>query len=497
MFSRYLNFIRGVSVNRIGLLGVVLTTSSFITFILLEILRIMGFLANAYAGLVTYLLFPFLFIVGLILIPIGWHYRKKTTGKSTKELLEDRFSAKETKGRFSGSKVFVIIGLLSLVNVLFLGVLSGRMLHFMDEAVFCGTACHSVMNPEWVTYQQSPHARVQCVECHVGEGMEALLDSKLNGIWQIISLTFSLYERPIPTPVRQLRPARETCEKCHWPAKFYGGRLRTITNFQKDLQSTPKYTTLILKIDVRGKGERRGIHWHIAEENQIRYTSVDDEREEMIWVELRQPDGGFQRFTDETLLQDHGDQEDIRIMDCVDCHNRATHIYENPEKAVDARIESGRIDRSLPYLKREMLAAIMPDYSDHQAAMEGIANHIYGFYQRNYPEIFIQNADELDTLVAVLQKLYSRNIHEEMKITWGSYPSHIGHDGDGGCFRCHNDRLVDSEGGTISYDCDICHSILAYDEDEPFVYLLAPDTANPNFPIHQYLRNEFLEAYKE
>lgn len=190
LFERYIRFIRGVSVNRIGRIGVILATSSFVTFIFLELARLSGVLANAYIGLITYLLLPVVFVVGLILIPIAWRQRRRQTGKSTRELLRDRFGATELEGGRFGSRLVLSIAILTLVNVLFMIAASSRMLVFMDKPKFCGTACHSVMNPEWVTYQQSPHARVKCVECHVGEGVDALIDSKLNGTWQMISVTF-------------------------------------------------------------------------------------------------------------------------------------------------------------------------------------------------------------------------------------------------------------------------------------------------------------------
>lgn len=260
MFKRYVRFTQAISVNWIGRLGVILTTSSFITFLVLEVGRFAGMVTNAYVGLITYLLFPALFIIGLILIPIGWYKLKKETGNTTRELLEERFDPSQTKQGFFGSRVFLNIGILTLVNVVFMGLASSRMLVFMDEPGFCGTACHSVMNPEWVTYQVSPHARVKCVECHVGEGMEAHIDAKLNGIWQMISVTFDLLERPIPTPVANLRPSRDTCEKCHWPDKFYGQRLETIPRFRKNIESNPYYNTLSLKIDAGTVGGRAGIH---------------------------------------------------------------------------------------------------------------------------------------------------------------------------------------------------------------------------------------------
>lgn len=495
MFSKFKSFIYGISVNWVSKLGVALTTSSFVIFLIAQLAMFMGELTNALLRLIVYLLFPSLFIIGLLLIPIGWHIYKKDTGKTIRELLNERFKPVDIEAGFSCSKVFRTILILTAINILFLGSASVRMLHFMDEPYFCGTACHSVMNPEWTTYRISPHARVKCVECHVGEGTGALIDSKLNGVWQMISVTFNLYEQPIPTPVHQLRPARETCEKCHWPDKFYGNRLKTIVNFERDSLSTANYTTLSLKIDSGKNGQQTGIHWHVAEENEIRYASVDDKREKMLWVEMRQPDGDFKRYTNKNYQQESYDGKDARILDCVDCHNRATHIYENPQKALNERINSGLLDRSLPYLNREVLHAIIKNYPNKNTAISGIANHLRSYYKRNYPELAAENIAVIDSCVNSLQDIYNRNIHPLMNISWGSYPIHIGHDGDGGCFRCHNSKLVDEDDKNISYNCVLCHSIPAYESSEPFKFLKMPDSTDKDFMIHQYLQKEFWDSY--
>ncbi|HPQ39559.1 MAG TPA: NapC/NirT family cytochrome c, partial [bacterium] len=336
MIKRYLKFIRHVSINWTGRIGVILTTSSFITFIFLEMLRMAGLVTNAYVGLITYLTFPTLFIIGLLLIPLAWWIQRRREHRSMRELAEEYFDRDELEARPTGSRLAVTIGILTVINILFMTGASFRTLHFMDSARFCGTACHSVMNPEWTTYQVSPHARVQCVECHVGEGIEALIDSKLNGARQMLMLMLDAYGKPIHTPVKELRPARETCEKCHWPEKFYGRRMDIYEHFRMDEASTSFYNTLNLKIDTGREATRAGIHWHIAAENEVRYTSVDDERETMIWIEARQPDGSYHRYTNRTLADSewHGRSEEVRIMDCVDCHNRATHIYEDPEQAI-------------------------------------------------------------------------------------------------------------------------------------------------------------------
>lgn len=496
MFERYLRFVRAVSTDTVGKIGVVLTTSSFFILIILEVARLLGFITNAYVGLVTYMVFPALFVIGLLIIPLGWRRLKKKTGISGKELLEKQLADEDVKGGFLGSKIVRTLALLTLLNIAFFGLMSARTLTFMDQPNFCGTACHTVMNPEWVTYQQSPHARVKCVECHVGEGAQAVIDSKLNGLWQIISVTFDLYEKPIPTPVHQLRPARETCEKCHWPSKHYGRRLQTMVTHDFDKESTPEFTTLILKVDATREPAKAGIHWHIADENEVRYTSVNDEREEIIWTDVMLPDGSRRRYNNIDLEYEQDADLDIRTMDCVDCHNRATHIYEDPERAVDERIRAGEISRKLPYIKREALEALTIDYPDTASAIRGMESHLTNFYQRNYPEVLSKQADDLESAIESLRGCYRRNIHPEMNITWGAYESHIGHEGDGGCFRCHNPAMEDDEGNTIDYDCTLCHSILAEESEEPFDYLAPADTTDPAYEMHQYLKTEFLRSFE-
>jgi len=494
LFARYLNFVRGVATNWWGRLGVIFTTTSFVCLVMIELGRLIGLVTGSYAGLVSYMLFPALFIIGLLLILIGWHQIRKQTGKSSRELIETEFGKECASASFWGASLFRTISILTIVNIVFLLAVSSRMLTFMDTAEFCGTACHSVMNPEWVTYQQSPHARVDCVQCHVGEGADAIIDSKLNGLWQMASVTFDLLERPIPTPVHQLRPARETCEKCHWPDKFYGRRLKTIVRYEHDSSSTARFTTLSLKVDAGTQESRGGIHWHIAQENEVRYASVDDQREKIIWAEVRRSDGSYHRYTSTDEAVVGKDASSVRAVDCVDCHNRATHIYELPDRAIDERIQHTVLDISLPFLKREALHAVSSSYATRAAAMEGIANHMNGFYQRHYPRLARSQATILDSVVTVLRSIYNRNIHPGMNIEWGAYPSHIGHIGDGGCFRCHNSRMVDMNGNAISSDCALCHSMLSNGHDDPFQYLRPADTASLDYQMHLYLQEEFMRS---
>lgn len=493
MNKRFVNMLRGLSTNWIGSLGVALTTTAFVLFLFIEMLRLLGIVTSSYVGLVTYLALPALFVLGLLLIPLGWRRLRRDTGKSTRELLDERFEPMELEGRTFGSRVVRMFFLLTVVNILFLGAGTARMLHFMETPKFCGTACHGVMEPEWTTYQASPHAHVRCVDCHVGEGAGALIDSKINGLKQMVSATFKLYERPIPTPVHQLRPARETCEHCHWPDKFYGDRLLETVSYGFDESSTPLYTTLSLKVG-SGKGDRRGeIHWHVAESNEVRYASVDDEREEILWVESRRPDGSWRRF--ERRGRPAGAHDAARTMDCVDCHNRATHVYEDPEDAVDERMAAGEIPTDIPFIKARALAALTGGYADEAAAMRGIEAALVGWYRVEYPHRTAEFADGLDRAVASLRAAWKRNVHPGMNVTWGAYPSHLGHRDGGGCFRCHNPELVGPGGETISDDCTLCHSILADDSPHPFQFLLpVAEKGDPDADRHRYLQQEFLET---
>lgn len=508
----YLAFLRGLSANLASRLGVILTTSAFLLFVLFQLGSLAGWVTNAYVGLILYLALPALFVLGLVLIPVGWWRFSREQGRPFNDLFAHQFSDRDLAAREAGSNIVRILVLLTLMNVVFMGVVGTSTLHFMDQAHFCGTACHSVMNPEWVTYQDSPHARVACVECHVGEGLVPLFKSKLNGAWQMVSASFDLYERPIPTPVHNLRPARETCEHCHWPDKFLGDRVVNRVSFQPDSANTPRYTTLMMKIGSGSEGHASGAHWHVAAANEVRYASVRDEREEMIWVEVRREDGSWQRYenTDHVASEVLGD-EHIRVMDCVDCHNRATHIYEQPGPALDERMARGEIDPSLPYIKQYAMAALLGSYpNDPDRALSMLAAGLRNRYRREHAELFPARDRDLERAIGTVQGIYARNIHAQMNIGWEAYPSHLGHQEGEGCFRCHSPNLVAvggegaesgrprSEASSISMDCTLCHSILADDAARPFAYLDDPVGATPaDSAAHQALHDEFWRTVTE
>lgn len=490
----------GLSADRLSRTGVIVTTSAAVSFVLLEGASLIGAFHNAYAGLVTYLALPALFVIGLLLIPLSWLLQMRRRKQGLREVLHERFGGPALEASPFGALLVRSLLLLTGANVIFVTFAGTQAIHYMDSAEFCGTTCHQVMGPEWAAYQHSPHARVPCVSCHIGEGLDALVRAKLNGAWQVVSMAFGVYERPIPTPVHGLRPARETCEKCHWPTLWHGNRISNFTHFRSDSVSTPRYTTLLMKIGSGEAGQESGSHWHVAASNEVRFASVRDEVEEILWVESRQKDGSLKRYRNKRLTaEDSLTATLVRTMDCIDCHNRATHVFEDPSAAVDERMRLGLIDRTLPFAKATALGALLGSYGDREAANRGISDHVRGEYARLDSSVLVERAAAVDSMIATTIAIHERNVHPQMNVQWGSYPNHLGHRDGGGCFRCHDRDMVDEAGESIPFDCTLCHSILADDEDQPFKYLATPDEYAPRATreMWKYLRNEFWENVSE
>ena len=91
-------------------------------------------------------------------------------------------------------------------------------------------------------------------------------------------------------------------------------------------------------------GTHGGIHWwHIYSDNRIRYVAGDERREEIAWVELTTPPTArfaSTRGTATTCLPPEEIESAARIMDCIDCHNRPTHLFQAPSRLVDTVLET-------------------------------------------------------------------------------------------------------------------------------------------------------------
>ena len=100
----------------------------------------------------------------------------------------------------------LFVAIMTAINVPIFAIATYSGTVFMESTQFCGQTCHSVMDPEYTAYQRSPHARVACVECHIGPGAPWFVRSKLSGSYQVLAVTFNLYPRPIPDAHSQFAP---------------------------------------------------------------------------------------------------------------------------------------------------------------------------------------------------------------------------------------------------------------------------------------------------
>ena len=498
MHQLYLSFLRGLSANWLARIGAGVTTASFVAFSFVELLRATGGITNPYFDLVLFLALPPLFVGGLLLVAWGWwlfRRQQRRLGISEEELLRRRFGEDITRpGRF-GSKLMAVVAALTAINLAVLGGGMFQMHEHMQQATFCGTTCH-VMKPEWTAYQDSPHRSVPCVECHVGEGMDALVASKVRGMQQMWEHAAGIYHRPIPTPVHTLSPAQETCGRCHAPEYDVGRQLRVKQRFALDEANTPTFSTVELKVGA-GDGQRGVIHWHAARQVRVDFEPADERRTQVRWVEVRQG-GKVRRFVNQRLAPaGAAGGLPVRRMDCTDCHNRAAHVYQSPEAAVDELIARGAIDSELPYVKAKALDALTRDYPSRAVAAQRIEATLTGYYDHHYPDLPPRKRARIDEAVRALVAVHSRNVHPQMRVEWGAYPSLNGHPAPGqGCFRCHSPDLVDEQGRAPAHECTTCHSILADGSPEPFAFQRALPPTDPERAEYDYLANEYRRSLK-
>ena len=462
-------FFKAITSNGVGLLGAALTTAAAILFLSLFVIESLGFEGGPYLGILTFVVIPSLFVAGLLLIPVGmaWERRRARRAAARGEAAPGLPVVDLNVGRTRN--IVLVFFAATVVNIVILAVATYKAVDVMDSTPFCGATCHSVMTPEYTTYQRSPHARVPCVSCHIGPGAGWFVKSKLSGSWQLISVNLKLYPKPIPVPVHNLRPARETCEQCHWPTKFIGDRLKIITHYQDDEANTPQETVLLLRVGGLEGRTSRGIHWHVDPGVRIRYES-DEKRETIGTVELTRPDGTKETFTKPGAADGRpdatGEAATWRTMDCIDCHNRPSHIYRMPGDELDAALAVGRVDPKLPFIHREGMTLLQADYASHAEARAKIASGLADFYAKNGPAV---PQERVAAAAKAIGDIYCVNVFPSMNIRWGTYPNFLGHVNAPGCFRCHDGEHADAAGTTIPNDCDTCHTVLAMDEENPEV----------------------------
>ena len=342
----------------------------------------------------------------------------------------------------------------------------------MESSRFCGLTCHKVMAPEYGAYLNSPHSRVACTSCHIGPGASWAVKAKIDGVRQVVAVVFGTYSRPIPSPVHTLRPARATCEQCHWPQKFSGDKLRVITKYDEDEKNTMTKTVLLLKLGGRQGSNAVGIHGrHLDDKERISYTTTDGRREVIPIVKYLDDDGKTVVFSSTEIKPTEAQKAkaETRVMDCIDCHNRPTHAYQLPERAVNEAMAAGTISPELPFIRKKAVEVLKVEYPSRETAFDRIEKDLTEFYRTKYPDVYRTRRATVETAVSEVQKIYGRNVFPEMRLTWGTHPNHIGHEDFLGCFRCHDGNHQAAGGRAITQDCDACHQILAQDEANPKV----------------------------
>ncbi len=468
--------------NPLSLVGTIISVLAFVLIILSVLFSFLFDAGSSYLGLFSFILLPALLVVGLILIPIGM-YRAIRRAKKAKEPVSTKWLVIDFNDpRYRNAAAIFVVG--TLVFMLITAVGSYEAYHYTESVEFCGQVCHRVMKPEYITYMNSSHARVACVECHVGQGANWYVKSKLSGLYQVYAVLADNYPRPISTPISNLRPAKETCEECHWPEKFYTPRMQFERHFLSDSLNTQWDIQLLIKTNSQHSSSNlaEGIHWHINPNVRIEYIAEDETREVLPWVRSINLETG-----DTIVYEDSWAPLDSaviakatpRVMDCMDCHNRPSHNYSLPQQFVDEGMSSGSIP-ALPEIKKVAMSILKDPYPTTDSAMMVIKNGIARFYKENYPEVQATNVNQ--AIEGVIDG-YLRNVFPEMKASWDVYSDHIGHIEYNGCFRCHNDTHLSIANEKITRDCDACHSILKQGSPGSKEYSMGEESLSFKHPV--------------
>jgi NapC/NirT cytochrome c family, N-terminal region len=453
--------------NTVTLAGAVITTSTALTTVAFWFYEILlPGPPHPYIGILVFLTLPAIFVLGLLLIPVGIWLRRRSLRRSG--VLPGVFPAVDLHLPVV-RRTLEWVALATGINLLIIGTASYRGVEYLDSTNFCGTTCH-VMLPENTAYHLSPHAHVACVDCHIGPGLPWMVRAKVNGLRQVYMVATHTYPRPIPSPVKDLRPASQTCEQCHWPGRFTGNKLLVRTSYTDDEKNTPKTDVVMLQVGGSNGQEATGIHGHhLADAARIRYISTDPQRQTIPAVYYTDDQGKTTEFisSDAKPTKEQLDRGEHRVMDCLDCHNRPAHIADLPENAVDKQMSIGRISPDLPYVRKKAVEVLKVNYTTRAVAQQTITSEITTFYQTNYPEIGRAQRALVQQAGQEVANIYLRNIFPDMHVTWGSHPNNLGHNDSPGCFRCHDGSHSSADGQTITNDCSACHQILASGEEHP------------------------------
>jgi hypothetical protein len=454
--------------NYVSFAGFAVAIASLCSIVLLFLIELTGNTNNAYLGIFAYVLLPSVLVFSLLLVGAGMLIERRRRRKLSPEEIA-AFPKIDFNNPNSRRAFFSFIGL-SMIFVFMSAFGSYRAFEHTESVAFCGTTCHETMKPEYVAFQVSSHARLRCVDCHVGSGAEWYARSKITGAYQLYAVAFNKVPKPITTPVHNMRPARDTCEQCHWPSKFYGNQLKSLTHYAYDEQNTAR--TIRLLVNVGGgdpaTGPVAGIHWHMNIANEITFIASDEHRQVIPWVRVKDRQGNVTEYTDRNRppTSEQLATNERRRMDCIDCHDRPAHVYLPPDVALDQAFGAGRLDPSIPYLKRKAVEVLNGSYETTPQALASIDKGLNEFYQTNYKDMYSQRQAGIKGALTEVQRIFQTYFFPEMKTDWQTHPNNIGHLYSSGCFRCHDGEHVSNTGKVITNNCNVCHTII-YDSAAP------------------------------
>ncbi|MFH1372863.1 MAG: NapC/NirT family cytochrome c [bacterium] len=455
--------------------GGALATAGLFLFLILLLYDITSGEENPYRSLLTFVVAPSVMVIGTVLFLVSVWIQVRTARKQG-EAVRFSLSLDTTDPRYVRNLwVFLV---LSAIFVFLTAYGGTRVYEATDSVAFCGETCHDVMDPQYVTYHHSPHARISCAECHIGPGASFWVRSKIDGIRQVIATIRNTYSRPIPTPVHNLRPAQETCETCHWPQQFYGDKFVTHTYYRTDEANSP--WTISMRVRIGGgnprTGSPEGIHWHMLTENVIEYVATNPKRQTISWTRVITPTGDTTTYVNQDVDSPDtviGSTAMVRRFDCMDCHNRPSHTFQPPAVAINQALKSGQLSGKLPYIRLKAVELLNAEYETKQEALATIASGIKDYYLEDYPSMAPEIRPEMEEAIPILQEIFEDNFFPEMKTDYRVRENNLSHFVNDGCFRCHNESMVNREGNSMATACTTCHLIVAQGPSEEYGVLEA------------------------
>jgi hypothetical protein len=447
--------------NPVSLIGGALTSASAFTLLGFWVVEFFGHggSANPYLGILFDLILPGLFILGLILIPIGIFFRKRSL-KAAGQVPSNFPEINLRDPIFRRGIVFVVVA--TFINFVIVGTASYRGVAYMDTPSFCGTSCH-VMAPEWTAYHVSSHDGVACTDCHIVSGVQGFVNAKVNGTKQLMMVVMNKYPRPILADDK-VPEASATCLHCHNPGRYIGDKLVVSAAYGDDEKNAVTHSITLVHVGGRDSFTHlSGIHGaHMA---HMEYIATDSTHQTIPWVSKTNDDGSTTEFV--STDQKGPVTGTKRVMDCIDCHNRAAHSFTTPEEALNHDMAQGSPSASLPFVHKVGLELLKATYASQEEARAKIVSGLENYYQSQYPAVWSNQRAQIDQAAKTLATIYDNNVFPFMKVTWGTHPNNIGHNDYPGCFRCHDGNHNTKAGASISNDCSLCHNLLVSGEANP------------------------------